>query len=68
MLDGDNSSDVSDSETDEAPARRSQRSANLPPAIPLLVPIPEEPLPPVATTPASPGRALEDFWNSGGAL
>ena len=47
MLDGDNSSDVSDSETDEAPARRSQRSANLPPAIPLLVPIPEEPLPPV---------------------
>lgn len=28
----------------------------------------EEPLPPVATTPASPGRALEDFWNSGGAL
>ena len=46
---GDSSSDSSDSDSDESatPARRNQRSANLPPAIPLLVPIPEEPLPPV---------------------
>ena len=49
MLGGDGSSETSESDADEAaaPARRSQRSANLPPAIPLLVPIPEEPLPPV---------------------
>lgn len=26
----------------------------------------EEPLPPVATVPASPGQAVQDFWNSGG--
>jgi len=26
----------------------------------------EEPLPPIATTPASPGVALDDFWRSGG--
>ncbi|MGA1124398.1 MAG: hypothetical protein ACO3YO_07375 [Chthoniobacterales bacterium] len=26
----------------------------------------EEPLPPISTTPASPGQALEDFWNRGG--
>ena len=49
MLGGDSASETSDSDAEEttAPARRSQRSANLPPAIPLLVPIPEEPLPPV---------------------
>ncbi|MFM7188311.1 MAG: hypothetical protein ACKO14_10905, partial [Armatimonadota bacterium] len=49
MLGGDASSETSESDPDEAvaPARRSQRSANLPPAIPLLVPIPEDPLPPV---------------------
>jgi len=26
----------------------------------------DEPLPPIATTPASPGEALDDFWRSGG--
>ncbi len=49
MLGGDSTSESSETDVDEAavPARRNQRSANLPPSIPLLVPIPEEPLPPV---------------------
>ncbi|MFM2221927.1 MAG: hypothetical protein RLZZ78_184 [Armatimonadota bacterium] len=49
MLGGDTASDATETDADEnaTPARRTQRSANLPPAIPLLVPIPEEPLPPV---------------------
>jgi len=29
-------------------------------------PVVEEPLPPVSTSPASPGEMLKDFWNNGG--